>query len=163
MLGEAAMSEMDADLFCDACSKPVLSPGRFVLRDGQLLHLRCAARTNLLRALKARDVSQNLGERSQALRAQSRRIRAVRSRLPCAACGTSLASADAVIFQGDRLVHARCWSGGDVVTRQCASCGVVLGTYESVAFDGRTAYHVRCWAARRSTTGGSVPEASRLS
>ena len=157
------MSEPQSSDFCDACSKPIRPHQRIGVRNGRRLHLRCQVGTALLHSVELQDASRELGQRSAALQARTRRILAeVARQLPCPVCAKSLASADAVIFQGSRLVHARCWSGAGLVTRRCASCGAVLGAYESVAYEGRTAYHVRCWAALfrpHSEAAGEVPAA----
>jgi hypothetical protein len=68
-----------------------------------------------------------------------------RPRLPCPVCGGALSATEPVVFQGQRLIHARCWPGDDTPPRVCAKCRKLLDRYEPAAYQGRVVYHLRCW------------------
>jgi hypothetical protein len=77
------------------------------------------------------------------LQARSRRlVDTLSSRLPCPVCGRALDSVEAVLFQGSRLVHAKCWPGDETPTRVCGTCGQALDRFEPAAHDGRVTHHV---------------------
>jgi len=80
--------------------------------EGRLIHRRCLARAAMLEATEAQDRARRLAARAQGLvdRAQQA-VREGRRLTTCAACGRPLSSGGGLLFDGDDLVHAACWSG----------------------------------------------------
>jgi hypothetical protein len=68
----------------------------------------CLAMQTRLEAVELRESSRRAREQRRASEAEDSQSRTVRQ-LSCPACGHSLLNAGSVLFQGDALVHARCW------------------------------------------------------
>lgn len=144
----------EPDVVCAHCSKPIVGGNGVALPDDRRVHVRCLARHAMVRSVEVGAQSREVMERSEQLQARSQHLlEKLARRLPCPLCGESLASPDAVLFEANRLVHARCWPGDAAPTRICAKCSTPLEKYEPAAFEGRTVYHIRCWAGSKEGDG----------
>jgi hypothetical protein len=144
------MPQAEPDSICGRCSQPIRSNERVKVLDGQPAHLRCVTQEQQLRSEGVQPMPREPVKGSGDPPALSRRLMETLTRpVPCPICGTALSRAEAVMFRGPRLVHARCWPGDEAPVRLCAKCRQPLDRFEPAVYDGRIAHHVQCWAGRQ--------------
>ena len=138
---------MPGDEACVSCGTP-LHLGAIPLRDKHC----CAIAIAALEAVETRPIR----ARRRSIADQSAPMRATSGELGppprlCPTCRRILAPTEAVMFQGDRLVHAACRSNPSPLRRPCAGCGENIPLEEPANFDGAATYHLPCWPARSRT------------
>ena len=87
---------------CFRCAKPIHPGTGVLLAAARRVHVRCLAGATQLKALELRSAAKGLQAETEALIARARAVGR------CVLCEDPLASG-ALIFQGERLVHAACW------------------------------------------------------
>jgi hypothetical protein len=104
---------MDApDPTCPRCSKPIV-PGTASQWAGHPIHMRCGARATHLQVLESRESA--AAARARVVEARSRPTalaQVARLIRACSICSRPLATGGGLLFQGDMLVHAACWTPG---------------------------------------------------
>jgi hypothetical protein len=97
---------------CTRCSKRIV-PGTGLQLAGRAVHVRCLARGAVLESIERQDEAVRARARARAAVARARELleRSAQQQRACPICAQPLAGrAGGLLFHGERLVHARCWT-----------------------------------------------------
>jgi hypothetical protein len=113
--GGTMATQRSPESICPICSKPIRPDAAVAFRGEEAVHLRCRSLENQGRALEAcetarerLDRARTLADRAHELIEEARTLRTG----PCPVCTGPLSARSAVLYKGEVLVHAACWSSG---------------------------------------------------